>query len=212
MDVVPRAIEAAKENARRNRIENARFFCADAGQAAKQLAAEGIRPDVITVDPPRKGLSPDVIDAIAEMGPDRVVYVSCDPATLARDVKLLEERGYAFRRAEAVDLFPRTKHIETVVLLSQQKPKDQIVVDLDLSELDLTSAEAKATYKEVQEYVLNKYSLKVPNLYISQIKRKCGLEVGESFHLSKSDNTKVPTCPPEKEAAIMDAFRYYKMI
>jgi len=135
VEVVPQAIEDAKENARRNRIENARFFCADAGQAAKQLAAEGIRPDVITVDPPRKGLSPDVIDAIAEMGPDRVVYVSCDPATLARDVKLLEERGYAFRRAEAVDLFPRTKHVETVCCLYHQK-KDFISVPYEPKDAD----------------------------------------------------------------------------
>lgn len=121
VEVVPQAIADAKENARRNGIENARFFCADAGQAALQLAAEGIRPDVITVDPPRKGISPEVIDAICGMAPRRLVYVSCDPATLARDVKLLGEKGYRFVRGEAVDLFPRTKHIETVVLLSREK-------------------------------------------------------------------------------------------
>ncbi len=109
-----------QDNARRNGIENARFFCADAGKAALQLAAEGIRPDVITVDPPRKGVSQDVIDAIAAMNPDRVVYVSCDPATLARDVKLLEEKGYRYQRGEAVDLFPRTKHVETIVLLQRE--------------------------------------------------------------------------------------------
>ena len=120
VEVVPQAIEDAKDNARRNQIENARFFCADAGKAALQLAAEGIRPNVITVDPPRKGISQDVIDAIAAMNPDRLVYVSCDPATLARDVKLLEEKGYHYRRGEAVDLFPRTKHVETVALLSRE--------------------------------------------------------------------------------------------
>ena len=122
VEVVPQAIEDAQDNARRNGIENARFFCADAGKAALQLAAEGIRPDVITVDPPRKGISQDVIDAIAAMNPDRVVYVSCDPATLARDVKLLEEKGYRYQRGEAVDLFPRTKHVETVCLLSKEEP------------------------------------------------------------------------------------------
>lgn len=120
VEVVPQAIEDAKDNARRNQIENARFFCADAGKAALQLAAEGIRPDVITVDPPRKGISQDVIDAIDAMNPDRLVYVSCDPATLARDVKLLAEKGYRYQRGEAVDLFPRTKHVETVVLLSRE--------------------------------------------------------------------------------------------
>ena len=120
VEVVPQAIQDAQENARRNGVENARFFCADAGQAAKRLAAEGIRPEVITVDPPRKGLSQDVIDAIAQMGPKRVVYVSCDPATLARDVKLLEEKGFRFQTAEAVDLFPRTKHTECVVSIQKK--------------------------------------------------------------------------------------------
>lgn len=120
VEVVAQAIEDAKENARRNGIENARFFCADAGQAAARLAAEGTRPEVITVDPPRKGLSPEVISAMAEMGPNRIVYVSCDPATLSRDVKLLGQHGYRFVKAEAVDLFPRTKHVESVVLLSKE--------------------------------------------------------------------------------------------
>ncbi len=123
VEVVPQAIEDAKENARRNGIENVRFFCADAGQAAKQLASEGIHPDVITVDPPRKGISAEVIEAVAEMAPERLVYVSCDPGTLARDVRLLEERGYRFQSAEAVDLFPRTKHVETVVLMSRVEGK-----------------------------------------------------------------------------------------
>jgi 23S rRNA (uracil1939-C5)-methyltransferase len=120
VEVVPQAIGDAQENARRNGIENARFFCADAGQAAARLLSEGIRPDVITVDPPRKGLSPEVIRTVAEMAPQRVVYVSCDPATLARDVKLFEEMGYQFCSAEAVDLFPRTKHVETVCLMSRK--------------------------------------------------------------------------------------------
>ena len=119
VEVVPEAIEDAKENAIRNGIHNARFFCADAGEAAKRLAAEGVRPHVITVDPPRKGLSPDVIDAMAEMAPERIVYVSCDPATLARDVKLLGEKGYRFDSACAVDLFPRTKHVESICLLTR---------------------------------------------------------------------------------------------
>ena len=135
VEVVPQAIEDARNNAQRNCIDNTRFFCADAGQAAKQLSAEGIQPDVITVDPPRKGISQDVIDAIAEMAPSRVVYVSCDPATLARDVKLLEQKGYIFHQAEAVDLFPRTKHVETVCLLYHQK-KDFISVPYEPKDAD----------------------------------------------------------------------------
>ena len=117
VEVIDAAIVDAKENAKRNGIENAEFFCADAGQAALRLSEEGTRPDVIVVDPPRKGLSADVIEAINTMSPKKVVYVSCDPATLARDVKLLCERGYSLTHAEAVDLFPRCSHIESIVCL-----------------------------------------------------------------------------------------------
>lgn len=212
VEVIPQAIADAQANAARNGIENARFFCADAGQAAKQLASEGIRPEVITVDPPRKGLSMEVIDAMAEMAPQRIVYVSCDPATLARDVKLLQEKGYRFCRAEAVDLFPRTKHVETVVLLSKLKVDHHIEIELKMDELDLTAAESKATYDEIKAYVLNKYGLKVSQLYIAQIKRKCGIIERKNYNVSKKEDAKVPQCPPEKEAAIMDALKHFQMI
>ena len=211
-EVIPAAVEDAKANAARNGVTNAEFLCADAAQAAQTLADRGLRPDVICVDPPRKGLAPAVIDAIVQMAPQRLVYVSCDPATLARDVKRMEEQGYVLQRAEAVDLFPRTAHVETVVLLCQQKPDDTIEIDLDLGELDATAAETKATYEEIKAYVWEKHHLKVSSLYISQIKRKCGLEVGQNYNLSKSENPKVPKCPPEKEAAIMDALKHFQMI
>ena len=211
-EVIPAAVEDAKANAARNEVTNAEFLCADAAQAAQTLADRGLRPDVICVDPPRKGLASAVIDAIVQMAPQRLVYVSCDPATLARDVKRMEEQGYVLQRAEAVDLFPRTAHVETVVLLSQQKPDDTIEIDLDLDELDATAAETKATYEEIKAYVWDKHHLKVSSLYISQIKRKCGLEIGQNYNLSKSENPKVPKCPPEKEAAIMDALKHFQMI
>ena len=211
-EIVPAAIRDAEENAARNHIENAEFFCGDAAEAAARLEAEGLRPGVITVDPPRKGLAPEVIGSIAAMGPARVVYVSCDPATLGRDVKRFGELGYRAVRACAVDMFPGTRHVETVVLLSQQKPDDTIEIDLDLDELDATAAETKATYEEIKAYVWEKYHLKVSNLYVSQIKRKCGLEVGQNYNLSKSENPKVPKCPPEKEMAIMDALKHFQMI
>ncbi len=211
-EIVPAAIRDAGENAARNHIENAEFFCGDAAEAAARLEAEGLRPDVITVDPPRKGLAPEVIGSIAAMGPARVVYVSCDPATLGRDVKRFGQLGYRAVRACAVDMFPGTRHVETVVLLSQQKPDDTIEIDLDLDELDATAAETKATYEEIKAYVWEKYHLKVSNLYVSQIKRKCGLEVGQNYNLSKSENPKVPKCPPEKEMAIMDALKHFQMI
>ena len=153
-----------------------------------------------------------MVDTIARMSPDRVVYVSCDPATLARDIKRFRSLGYAPVEAEAVDLFPRTAHIETVVFLSKLRSEHHIEVDLDLSEMDLTAAESKATYDEIKTYVLEKFGLKVSHLYISQVKRKCGLEVGANYNLAKSENTKQPQCPPEKERAIMDALEHFRMI
>jgi 23S rRNA (uracil1939-C5)-methyltransferase len=120
-EIVAPAVENARENAKRNGFENSEFLCADAGEAAQELAKRGIRPDVVCVDPPRKGISPQVIDAIETMAPKRVVYVSCNPATLARDLKILKEQGYCGVRAEAFDLFPRTSHVETVVLLTREK-------------------------------------------------------------------------------------------
>lgn len=213
VEVVPQAVADAEENAYRNGLEGkTRFECGDAGDLAAKLEGEGVRPHVVVVDPPRKGLAPGVADTIAQMAPERVVYVSCDPATLARDVKRFGELGYGPVKAEAVDLFPRTAHVETVLLLSQQKPDDHIVVDLDLDELDATSAEMKATYDEIKAYVLEKHGLKVSSLYISQVKRKCGLEVGESYNLPKTEGQRVPQCPAAKEEAILNAFRHFKMI
>ena len=211
-EIVPEAIEDARENARRNGIENVEFFCGDAAQLAADFAGRGLRPDVICVDPPRKGLAPEVIAAAAQMAPQRVVYVSCDPGTLGRDVKRFAEYGYRVQRAAACDLFPGTRHVETVVLLSKLNTKQHIEVELNLDELDLTSAESKATYDEIKAYVLEKHGLKVSSLYISQVKRKCGLDVGQNYNLSKKENAKVPKCPPEKEAAIMDALKYFQMI
>ena len=134
VEVVPQAVEDARENARRNGVENATFFCGDAGQAALALEAQGIRADVAVVDPPRKGLNADTIEALSRMAPRRIVYVSCDPATLARDVALLKARGYGLRSAQAVDLFPRCAHVETVVLLSHKKPDGHINVKVEFGE------------------------------------------------------------------------------
>ena len=211
-EIVPEAIENAKENARTNGVTNAEFFCGDAGAVARRLAAQGIQPDVVVVDPPRKGLGEEVVPIIASMRPERVVYVSCDPGTLARDVKRFAATGYRAVRAATVDLFPRTQHVETVCLLSKLKAEHHIEVDLNLDELDLTAAESKATYEEIKAYVQENFGLNVSSLYISQVKRKCGLEVGENYNLAKSENAKVPTCPPEKEKAIRAALEYFRMI
>lgn len=211
-EIVPEAIRDAKENAERNGVKNVEFFCGDAAETAAMLESQGLRPDVITVDPPRKGLAPEVIASAAAMGPERIVYVSCDPGTLGRDVKRFAEHGYRAVRAAAVDMFPGTRHVETVLLLSQQKPDDHIVVDLDLDELDATSAELKATYDKIKAYVLEKHGLKVSSLYISQVKQKCGLEVEENYNLPKTEGQRVPQCPAAKEEAILDALRHFKMI
>ena len=211
----PDAVRNACANAAANKINNARFICADATdwmRAAAQPNSGLPHPDVVFLDPPREGSTPACIDAVAAMKPKRVVYVSCNPETLARDLTHLTRRGWKALKIQPVDMFPHTEHVETVVLLSQQKPDDTIEIDLDLDELDATAAETKATYEEIKAYIWDTHHLKVSSLYISQIKRKCGLEVGQNYNLSKSENPKVPKCPPEKEAAIMDALKHFQMI
>ena len=184
----------------------------DAEEAAQELARRGLRPDVICVDPPRKGISPEVVDAIAQMSPTRLVYVSCDPATLARDVARLREKGYHLQQAEAADLFPRTGHVETVCLLSKLQSKEHIEIEVKMDELDLTSAESKATYEEIREYVFEHTGLKVSHLYIAQVKQKYGIIERENYNKPKSENAKQPQCPPEKEKAITEAFNYFGML
>lgn len=211
-EIVPEAIDDARENAARNGVKNAEFFCGDASDVAKKLARENLRPDVITVDPPRKGLAADVVESIAEMQPGRVVYVSCDSATMARDVKRLADLGYTAQRACAVDMFPRADHIETVCLLSKLNAKQHIEVDIHMDELDLTDAEKKATYSEIKEYVLEHTGLKVSSLYIAQVKQKCGIIERENYNKPKSDDAKQPQCPPDKEKAIKEALKHFGMI
>ena len=212
-EIVPEAIDDARENAARNGVKNAEFFCGDASDVAKKLARENLRPDVITVDPPRKGLAADVVESIAEMQPGRVVYVSCDSATMARDVKRLADLGYTAQRACAVDMFPRADHVETVVLLSKGEiDSKKVRVEFSLEDMDMSGFQKGATYEQIKTYVLEHTGLKVSSLYISQIKRKCGLDVGQNYNLSKKEDAKVPKCPPEKEAAIRDALKYYQMI
>ena len=214
VEVVPQAVEDARDNAKRNGIENAEFFCGDAGQAALQLEREGVRPDVVVVDPPRKGLNADTIEALSRMSPRRIVYVSCDPATLSRDVALLKERGYELKTAQAADLFPRCAHVETVVLLYKGEiDSKNIRVEFSLEDMDMSEFQDGATYPQIKAYVLEHTGLKVSSLYISQVKRKCGLEVGKNYNLPKSeDSRQAPTCPPEKENAIREALQYFGMI
>ena len=216
VEIVPEAIESAKANAARMGkavAAKSRFFCADAGQAATQLAAEGLHPDIVMLDPPRKGCDEATLSAVVRMAPRRVVYVSCNPATAARDAAWLEKNGYHAEKVQPVDLFPRTKHVETVVLLSKgEVDSKKIRVEFSLEDMDMSEFQDGATYTQIKDYVLEHSGLKVSNLYISQIKRKCGIGVGKNYNLPKSEDSRQPQCPPEKEKAIREAFKYFGMI
>ena len=216
VEIVPEAIESAKANAARMGDAVAAkscFFCADAGQAATRLAAEGLHPDVVMLDPPRKGCDEATLSAVVRMAPRRVVYVSCNPATAARDAAWLEQNGYHAEKVQPVDLFPRTKHVETVVLLSKgEVDSKKIRVEFSLEDMDMSEFQDGATYTQIKDYVLEHSGLKVSNLYISQIKRKCGIGVGKNYNLPKSEDSRQPQCPPEKEKAIREAFKYFGMI
>ena len=216
VEIVPEAIESAKANAARMGeavAAKSRFFCADAGQAATRLAAEGLHPDVVMLDPPRKGCDEATLSAVVRMAPRRVVYVSCNPATAARDAAWLEQNGYHAEKVQPVDLFPRTKHVECVIALSKGEiDSKKVRVEFSLEGMDTSGLQKGATYPEIKARVLEQTGLKVSSLYISQVKQKCGLEVRENHHKAKSENTKQPQCPPEKEAAIRDALKYFKMI
>ena len=215
VEIVPEAIESAKANAARMGDAVAAkscFFCADAGQAATRLAAEGLHPDVVMLDPPRKGCDEATLSAVVRMAPRRVVYVSCNPATAARDAAWLENNGYHAEKVQPVDLFPRTKHCEAVLLLSKLNVDHHIEVEVSMDELDVTAAESKATYNEIREHVWEHHQLKVSNLYIAQVKQKHGIIERENYNKPKSENAKQPKCPKEKEAAIVEALRHFQMI
>lgn len=214
VEIIPQAIDDARQNAVRNHIANAEFFV---GKAEEVLPAvyekEESHPDVIVVDPPRKGCDEKCLDTMLKMAPSRIVYVSCDSATLARDLKLLCAGGYRLERVRPVDQFAHTVHVETVVLLSKEMVDSRKVkVDFSLENMDLSEFKGKATYEQIKAYVLEQTGLKVSSLYIAQIKKKCGLDVGENFNLSKSENARQPQCTPEKEEAIMQAFKHFGMI
>ena len=269
IEAVPAAIEDAKRNAVRNKLNNASFICGsvedvlpkilrhgsvrhgvsaqmtDNGNGIENRAfecgsiktespeSEGSLPacdsaeggtypgtlgagkefTALVLDPPRVGVDKAAIDAIAASGIGRIAYVSCNPATLARDCKLLCAGGYVINSVQPVDMFPETEHVETVVLLSKGEiDSKKIRVEFSLEDMDTSGFQQGATYEQIKGRVLEQTGLKVSSLYISQIKRKCGLEVGQSYNLSKKENAKQPQCPPEKEKAIREAMKYFGMI
>ena len=207
------AIRDAITNAKRNDIHNVRFFHQDAGEFMVEMAEKGQQADVVIMDPPRTGSDEAFLSSVIKLAPKRVVYVSCGPESLARDLKYLTHHGYRMKECTPVDMFPFTRHVESVVLLSQQKADDYLEVEIDLDELDATSAETKATYEEIKKYVAeHNDGMKVSNLYIAQVKKKCGIELGQNFNLPKSENAKQPQCPKEKEDAIVEALKAFQMI
>lgn len=208
VEIVEEAVEAARKNAELNGLHNCEFV---AGDVLKVLDTIEEKPDIIILDPPRDGIHPKALDKIIRYGVDHILYISCKPTSLARDIEVFLERGYQVERAVAVDQFPWTANIETVVLLSKLKSSKKIEVDLDISELDLTKAEAKATYEEIRQYIIDKYGLKVNNLYIAQVKREYGLIERINYNIGSGKNH-VPQVTPEKREAIIDALKYFQMI
>lgn len=214
VEIVPQAIEDARENAVNNGIKNAEFFVGKAEEVLpEKYEKEGIFADVIVVDPPRKGCDADCLATMLKMQPERIVYVSCDSATLARDLRVLCDGGYEVRRVRGVDQFGMTVHVETVCLLSKlHEAKHHVSVTLDMDELDITSAESKATYEEIRDYVRKKFEFHVTNLNIAQVKQKHGIIERENFNKAKSENSRQPGCPEEKVKAIEEAMRHFQMI
>ena len=226
LEIVPEAIENAKKNAEKNGLYNTEFYVGAAEEVLpkwveeqkRELSAKGADcgigdlVDVVSLDPPRKGCDEACLSAVLELSPKRIVYVSCDPGSLARDMKYLREGGYALEKWVGIDNFPRTGHVETVALLSKLDVDKHIDVEIKLDELDLTSAESKATYAEIQEYVWGKYELKVSTLCIAQVKKKCGIKLREHYNKSKKENQVIPQCTPKKEKIIVEALNHFKMI
>ncbi len=210
-EVIP-AVEDARKNAVRNGITNVSFMAGKAEDILPGLASEGFRADCVMLDPPRKGCERSVLEAIAQTGARRVVYVACDPATQARDIRILSQMGYRAVRTQSVDMFCHTSHVETVCLLSKIRSAPHIDIDLDMTELDVTSAETKATYEEIKAYVLEHTGLKVSCLYIAQVKAKHGIIERDCYNKAKTEGNRVPKCPPEKERAIEKALRHFQMI
>ena len=210
VEIVEEAVEAARVNAGLNGLDNCEFI---AGDVLKVIDDIEEKPDFIVLDPPRDGINPKALTKIINYGVKELVYISCKPTSLARDLVTLQENGYFVTKACAVDQFPGTVHVETVVLLSKGEiDSKKVRVEFSLEDMDMSGFQKGATYEQIKAYVLEHTGLKVSSLYISQIKRKCGLDVGQNYNLSKKEDAKVPKCPPEKEAAIRDALKYFQMI
>lgn len=210
VEIVEEAVEAARENAALNHLDNCEFL---AGDVLKVLDTIAERPDYIVLDPPRDGIHPKALDKIIRYGVDHMIYISCKPTSLARDLKVFLESGYQVDKICCVDMFPGTYHVETVCLLSKLSgAKNTIDVKVDMNELDVTSAETKATYEEIKAYVLEQTGLQVSNLYIAQVKRECGIMERKNYNKPKSEDSRQPQCPEEKRKAMIEALKHFGMM
>lgn len=221
VEIIPQAIDDARENAKRNHIENAEFFVGKAEEVLPEFykkasteasSDEMLHPDVIVVDPPRKGCDDACLNTMLRMQPERIVYVSCDSATLARDLKILCDGGYEIRKVRGVDQFGMTVHVETVVKLSLKKDTPKIEVTMEPDEESNYTPQEKATYSKIKEYVKDKYGVNVHTSYIAQVKRMCGLDMCENYNKSKKENPEVKQCPQEKVEYIKDTLKHFKLI
>ncbi|MBE7012351.1 MAG: 23S rRNA (uracil(1939)-C(5))-methyltransferase RlmD [Ruminococcaceae bacterium] len=211
VEITPEAVLNAEENALLNGIKNCIYYTGAAETLAPKLVREGGKPSAVILDPPRKGCDKKLLDAVVSVAPEKIVYVSCKPSTLARDMAYLKEKGYETQIVQPVDMFPGTCHVETCVLLSKLKSSKSVSIELDLDDLEITAAEAKATYGEIKGYILNKYGFKVSSLNIAQVKQECGIIERENYN-KPSGKYRQPKCPEHKFNAIKEALEHFKMI
>lgn len=212
VEIVEQSIKDAEKNAKLNSINNTEFYTGKVEVILPKLYKKSIKADIIIIDPPRKGCEKEVLDAINNIKPKKVVYVSCNPATLGRDLKILQDYGFKIEKVQPVDMFCHSTHVETVARLVRKTPDAYIDLKVDMDELDLTASEAKATYEKIKQYILEKYDTKVTNLYIAQVKEKYGIIERENYNKPKSADARQPQCPPEKVKMIEEALHYFKMI
>ena len=209
VEIIPEAVEAARINAGINGLDNCEFIADDVLNALDNIKD---KPDFIVLDPPRDGINPKALKKIIDYGVESMVYISCKPTSLARDLVMLQESGYEVKKGCCVDMFPNTGHVETVVKLSLKKDTPKIEVTMEPDEESNYTPEEKATYSKIKEYVKEKYGVNVHTSYIAQVKRMCGLDMGENYNKSKKKNPEVKQCPQEKVEYIKDALRYFKLI
>ena len=209
VEIIEEAVEAAKENAALNHLDNCEFL---AGDVLKVLDTIEERPDYIVLDPPRDGIHPKALEKIINYGVDHMIYISCKPTSLARDLEVLLARGYVVDKVQCVDMFPNTVHVETVVKLSLKKDTPKIEVTMEPDEESNYTPEEKATYQKIKDYVKDKYGVNVHTSYIAQVKRMCGLDMGENYNKSRKENPEVKQCPQEKVEYIKDALRYFGLL